>query len=223
MTALLRAEGLTKGYSRGLLETTVLRGVSLTIARGETASLVGESGSGKSTLLALLAGLMRPGSGRVIFDEQDLAELDDAGRATLRARRIGVALQKGNLIPFLTAAENVQLALDLGGRGHRSDRAAELLERLGVGHRADHRPSRLSGGEAQRVALAVALANAPDLLLADEIVGELDSGTAEQVIGVVFEESERQGLAVLLVTHSRELAATTQTELALVDGEVRRL
>jgi putative ABC transport system ATP-binding protein len=223
MTVLLQAEALTKTYGAGLYETTVLRGATLTVARGETVSLVGESGSGKSTLLSLLAGLMRPGSGRVVFEGRDLAELDDAGRAGLRARRIGVTLQKGNLIPFLSARENVRLALDFGGRVQPSSRATELLERLGVGARSDHLPIRLSGGEAQRVALAVALANAPDLLLADEIVGELDSDTAAQVIDVVFEASEQQGLAVLLVTHSRELAARAQTQLLLADGKVRGL
>lgn len=222
MSALLQAESLTKAYGRGLLETIVLRGASLTLDRGETVSLVGDSGSGKSTLLSLLAGLMRPASGRVVFDGQELGKLDDTARARLRARRIGVALQKGNLIPFLTARENVQLALDLGGSGQPPSRATELLNRFGVGKRSDHLPSRLSGGEAQRVALAVALANTPDLLLADEIVGELDSETAAQVMDVVFEAAEQQGLAVLLVTHSRELAAQANTRLALLDGTVTR-
>jgi ABC-type lipoprotein export system ATPase subunit len=222
MTALLEAEALTKAYGDGRLETVVLRGASLTIRRGEVVSLVGASGSGKSTLLSLLAGLMRPGSGRVVFDGCEFDALDDARRAALRARRIGVALQKGNLIPFLSARENVQLALDLAGeRG--TDRAVGLLDRLGVGERADHRPSRLSGGEAQRVALAVALANAPDLLLADEIVGELDSETAGQVMDAVFEAADQRGLAVLLVTHSRELAAQADRQLTLVDGRVRQL
>jgi ABC-type lipoprotein export system ATPase subunit len=222
MTALLEAERLTKAFRRGPLETTVLRGASLAIAPGEVVSLVGKSGSGKSTLLSLLAGLMRPGSGRIVFDGHDLGELPETTLAALRARRIGVALQKGNLVPFLSARENVQLALDLGGRGSDSRRTSELLERLGVAHRSEHRPSRLSGGEAQRVSLAVALANAPDLLLADEIVGELDSATAGVVMDAVFEASEREGLAVLLVTHSAELAARAGRQLVLVHGEVRR-
>jgi putative ABC transport system ATP-binding protein len=200
-----------------------LRGATLEIARGETTSLVGVSGSGKSTLISLLAGLMVPDGGRVLFDGQDLGELDDPARARLRANRIGVALQNSNLIPFLTAVENVQLAIDLAGDGAPASRAEELLERLGLSDRRGHLPRRLSGGESQRVALAVALANEPDLLLADEVVGELDSTTAEHVMEVVFEASREHVLTVLLVTHSMELAARTQHRLRLVDGEVHQL
>jgi putative ABC transport system ATP-binding protein len=223
VSGLLQAQGLSKAYRHGELKTRVLRGASLEIARGESTSLVGVSGSGKSTLISLLAGLMVPDSGRVLFDSQDLNELDDPARARLRANHIGVALQNSNLIPFLTAVENVQLAIDLAGRGVARSRADELLDQLGMVARRDHLPRRLSGGEAQRVALAVALANEPDLLLADEVVGELDSTTAEHVMDVVFEASRERGLTVLLVTHSMELAALTQHQLRLVDGEVHRL
>jgi putative ABC transport system ATP-binding protein len=223
VSGLLQAQGLSKAYRSGERETRVLRGASLEIVRGETTSLVGVSGSGKSTLISLLAGLMVPDSGRVMFDGQDLNELDDPARARLRANRIGVALQNSNLIPFLTAAENVELALDLAGNGAAASRADELLEQLGLADRRDHLPRRLSGGEAQRVALAVALANDPDLLLADEVVGELDSATAGQVMEVVFGASRERGLTVLLVTHSNELAMRTQHQLRLVDGEVHRL
>jgi putative ABC transport system ATP-binding protein len=223
VNALLQAQGLSKAYQHGDLETRVLRGASLEVRRGETTSLVGVSGSGKSTLISLLAGLMVPDGGRVLFDGQDLNELDDPARARLRANRIGIALQTNNLIPFLTAVENVQLAIDFAGRPAPASRAGELLERLGLADRRDHLPRRLSGGEAQRVALAVALANEPDLLLADEVVGELDSTTAEHVMDMVFEASRERGLTVLLVTHSAQLAARTGTQLRLVDGEVRRL
>jgi putative ABC transport system ATP-binding protein len=223
VSGLLQAQGLSKAYRHGELERRVLQGASLELARGETTSLLGVSGSGKSTLLSLLAGLMTPDDGRVLFDGQDLNALDDAARAGLRANRVGVALQNSNLIPFLTAVENVQLAIDLAGAGAPASRADELLERLGLTDRRDHLPRRLSGGEAQRVALAVALANDPDLLLADEVVGELDSVTAEHVMEVVFEASRERGLTVLLVTHSTELAARTQQQLRLVEGEVRRL
>jgi putative ABC transport system ATP-binding protein len=220
VSELLQARDLSKAYRNRELETRVLRAASLEISRGETTSLVGVSGSGKSTLISLLAGLMVPDGGRVLFDGQDLNELDDTARARLRANRVGVALQNGNLIPFLTAVENVQLAIDLAGPHAPASRADELLEQLGLANRRDHLPRRLSGGEAQRVALAVALANEPDLLLADEVVGELDSTTAEQVMDVVFEASSKWGLAVLLVTHSMQLAARTQNQLRLVDGEV---
>jgi putative ABC transport system ATP-binding protein len=220
---LLEAQGLSKAYRQGELETRVLRDASLEIALGETTSLVGVSGSGKSTLISLIAGLMVPDSGRVLFDGKDLNELDDAARARLRANRIGVALQSSNLIPFLTAVENVQLAIDFAGNDASDSEADELLEQLGLVDRRDHLPRRLSGGEAQRVALAVALANKPDLLLADEVVGELDSATAEHVLETVFEASRERGLTVLLVTHSMALAGRTQNQLRLVDGEVHRL
>lgn len=222
MSQLLAAEGVSKAYRQGALETRVLSEVSLQVARGETTSLIGVSGSGKSTLISLLAGLMSPDTGRIWFDGQDLRELDDAGRARLRANHIGVALQNSNLIPFLSAVENVQLAVDLAGDEAPGSRADELIEQLGLADRREHLPRRLSGGEAQRVALAVALANQPDLLLADEVVGELDSATAERVMEVIFEASRERGLAVLLVTHSLELAARTQNQLRLVDGEVHR-
>ncbi|MDT7577661.1 MAG: putative transport system ATP-binding protein [Pseudonocardiales bacterium] len=220
MSALVQTVGLSKAYRHGEVETRVLRDVSLELVRGETTSLVGVSGSGKSTLISLLAGLMVPDAGRVLFDGHDLNRLDDTDRARLRANHIGVALQKGNLIPFLTAVENVQLAIDLAGPGPEAARAEDLLAELGLAGRRHHLPRRLSGGEAQRVALAIALANEPDLLLADEVVGELDSVTAERVTDTVFGAWRDRGLTVLLVTHSRELAARTDRQLRLLDGEV---
>jgi putative ABC transport system ATP-binding protein len=217
---LLRVERLAKTYWSNEVQTPVLRDVSLELERGETASLVGVSGSGKSTLLSLLAGLMRPESGTIVFDGEDLGRLDDTSRARLRARRIGVVLQSGNLIPFLTAAENVELAIELAGGARRAARAVALLREVGLGDRLDHRPARLSGGEAQRVSVAVALANEPDLLLADEITGQLDAETAGEVMGTIFEAWRERGLTVLFVTHSGELAERAERRFALVDGEV---
>jgi putative ABC transport system ATP-binding protein len=217
---LLRVDGLAKSYRSGAVETVVLHGVTLELEHAVTASLVGVSGSGKSTLLSLLAGLMRPQSGTIVFDGEDLGALDDAARARLRARRIGVVLQSGNLIPFLTAAENVELAIEVAGGARRSARAAALLREVGLGDRLHHRPARLSGGEAQRVAVAVALANDPDLLLADEITGQLDAATAAGVMEIIFAAWRERGLTVLFVTHSRALAERAQHRFALVDGEV---
>jgi putative ABC transport system ATP-binding protein len=217
---LLRVEGLAKTYRSGDLETPVLRGVSLELERGATASLIGVSGSGKSTLLSLLAGLMRAQSGSVVFDGTDLAQLDDRSRARLRSSRIGVVLQSGNLIPFLTAEENVELAVELAGGARHPERATALLHAVGLLKRLDHKPARLSGGEAQRVAVAVALANEPDLLLADEITGQLDAETADEVMDVIFTARRERGLAVLFVTHSAALAARAERRFALVDGEV---
>jgi ABC-type lipoprotein export system ATPase subunit len=220
---LVRVDMVSKAYRVGDVDTPVLEGVSFDVGRGQTTSLVGASGSGKSTLLGLLAGLLRPGEGTIAFEGQDIAAMDDSERAALRARRIGIVLQRGNLVPFLTAAENVELAVRLAGgpeRRRRGRRARSLLAELGVGDRADHRPHQLSGGESQRVAVALALANDPDLLLADEVTGELDSAHAEQVLDVIFEAWRERGLTVLFVTHSREQAARADHRLQLSDGLV---
>ncbi|HEV7460956.1 MAG TPA: ABC transporter ATP-binding protein [Solirubrobacteraceae bacterium] len=218
---LVHVDGVSKSYVSAAGSTPVLEGLSLSLERGETTSLVGASGSGKSTLIALLAGLMRPDSGRVVFDGRDTTQLDDTARAELRAGRIGVVMQSGNLIPFLTAMENVELAIEFAGRAASQDRARELLMEVGLGHRLHHLPRRMSGGEAQRVSLAMALANDPDLLLADEATGELDSANAERVMGMIRDAWSERGLTVLLVTHSAELAATAQRRLRLSSGEVQ--
>ena len=216
----MRVDEVSKSFREGENETDVLRGVGLELARGEATSLVGRSGSGKSTLIALLAGLLLPDAGTVVFDGRDVAALGDAGRAQLRASRIGVVLQRDNLIPFLSACENVELAMRIAGGQRARARARDLLSELGLGQRLHHRPSALSGGESQRVAVAVALANEPDLLLADEVTGELDSTTAEQVMGVIHEAWRERGLSVLYVTHSDELAARAEHRLGLSDGAV---
>ena len=171
----------------------------------------------------MLAGLLAPDAGRVTFDGRELSALDDTARARIRANRIGVVLQRGNLVAFLTALENVELAIGIAGGQHRLAGARDLLSELGLGRRLHHRPQMLSGGETQRVAVAVALANEPELLLADEVTGELDSTTAEQVMEVIFEAWRQRGLTVLYVTHSRELAARAQCRLGLSDGAVHRL
>jgi putative ABC transport system ATP-binding protein len=217
---LVRLQGVSKSYGTGPNRLHVLDGVDLELRRGETTSLVGRSGSGKSTLISLIAGLMRPDAGHVHVGGQRTDELDEADRARLRAERIGVVLQSDNLIPFLTAVENVELAMGFApGRGSPR-RARELLGELGLGDRMDHLPRQLSGGEAQRVAVAVALANQPDLLLADEVVGQLDSATAAHVAELVFAASRERDLAVLYVTHDERLARRAQHPLRLADRRV---
>ena len=214
---LVRLDGVSKRYS----DRWVLRDVHLDLARGEAMSLVGASGSGKSTLISLVAGLLEPDEGSVLFDGTEIEQLNDEGRAQLRADRIGVVLQSGNLISFLTGAENIELATRLGhGDGAR---ARHLLSEVGVADRADHLPRRMSGGQAQRVAIAVALANDPDLLLADEITGQLDSRTADQVMRAIDGACARRGLTVLFVTHDHDLAGRADRRLVLEDGRVHEV
>lgn len=222
MTPLVHLEDVSKTFREGSIERPVLRRADLELHRGEMTSLVGTSGSGKSTLISLLAGLMLPDSGRVVFDGDEITGLDDVARAELRARRVGIVLQSGNLIPFLTATQNVELAMEFGRR-HDGARATELLTGLGLGERLDHVPRRMSGGEGQRVSMAVALASDPDLLLADEVTGQLDSVSAERVMDVIFSAWRSRGLTVLYVTHNPELAARAERRLVLEDGEVRDL
>jgi len=201
----------------------VLDRASLELARGQTVSLVGVSGSGKSTLISLLSGLLQPDAGRILFDGDDLAALGERDRAALRAGRIGIVLQSGNLVPFLTAHENVKLAIELADGERPAERARALLEELGLGDRLDHFPRLLSGGEAQRVAVAMALANEPDLLLADEATGELDSASAEQVMQLMFTARRERGVTVLFVTHSAELAGRAERRLRLAHGQVEEV
>jgi putative ABC transport system ATP-binding protein len=217
---LVELKDVFKIYKEGTTETVALRGASMDLPRGRMTSLVGPSGSGKSTLLSLIAGLALPSAGQVVVDGTDISRLDEPARARLRAERIGVIFQSGNLIPFLSAVENVELAMGIAGKRGGRAHAREVLSELGLGNRLHHRSTQLSGGEVQRVAIAVALANDPDLLLADELTGELDSATAAQVMSLLAKAWQDRELTVLLVTHNRELAARADHRLRLVDGLV---
>jgi putative ABC transport system ATP-binding protein len=210
---------LFKVYREGDTETVALRGASLTLHPGEFVSLVGPSGSGKSTLLSIMAGLTLPTAGRVMIGGRDLSRLDESERAEVRAEKIGLVFQRGNLIPFLTTQENVELALEAPrGRRRSLARARELLDVLGLDSRRGHRPHQLSGGEAQRAGIAVALANEPDLLLGDEITGELDSETSAQVMAVLLRLRTESRLTLLVVTHNPALAASADRRLVITDG-----
>lgn len=218
---LARLRDVFKIYREGSTETVALRGTDLDLPRGRMTSLVGPSGSGKSTMLSLLAGLSLPSAGQVIFEGTDISRLDESARARLRAERMGMVFQSGNLIPFLNARENVQLAERLAGKPGKASHARELLSEVGLAQRLTHLPRQLSGGEAQRVSIAVALANDPDLLLADELTGELDTATAAKVMDVLRGAWERRHLTILLVTHNRDLAAQADHRLRLLDGIVK--
>jgi putative ABC transport system ATP-binding protein len=216
----VRLEAVSKAYGNGSSRLEVLNDLELDLPQGETTSLVGRSGSGKSTLLSLIAGLMRPDSGHISIGGQRMDQLNDDGRAGLRAERIGFVLQSDNLIPFLTAVENVELAIGFA-QGRRSmARARDLLSDLGLGQRINHLPRQLSGGESQRVAVAVALANEPDLLLADEVVGQLDSHTAADVMEMIFQASRDRNLTVLYVTHDEQLARRAHRSFRLSNHRV---
>lgn len=216
---ILELRSVSKSFETQPQPTQVLRNVDLTIRYGQKASLIGPSGSGKSTLLSLIAGLLRPDSGTVAIDGLPIEDLDDGARAVLRANTVGIALQSDNLIPFLTAAENVELAFAFSskaGRERPKARATSLLDRFGVSHRAQHLPRHLSGGEAQRVALAVSMANEPSLLLADEVVAQLDGETAGHVIDEVLGSE----FAVLYVTHDVALANLAEHRFELANRQV---
>jgi putative ABC transport system ATP-binding protein len=213
---------VTKNYETPAGEFPALCGIDLEIAAGELVAVVGRSGSGKSTLLNLIAGIDRPSSGKVVVDNTSLGELTENRLAAWRGRKIGLVFQFFQLMPTLTAAENVMLPMDFVGTvlpGQRRVRALELLEQMGVARHADKLPSALSGGEQQRVAIARALANDPPVLLADEPTGNLDSHTAT-VIFAAFASLARNGKTVLIVTHERDFAASLSRSIELADGAV---
>jgi len=219
MTTLLQAESLYRFYHAGDDETLALQGVSLSVDAGEMVAVTGPSGSGKSTLLACLAGLDDPTAGMVLVDGQRLSRRPEAERAALRASSIGMLFQSANLVEHLDVTENVRLAQRMAGGGGDRARTEALLEQVGLIARAHARPSELSGGELARAGLAVALANDPPVLLADEPTGELDGVTTERVLGLLRERA-RAGGAVVVVTHNPAVAEAADRRVELADGRV---
>ncbi|MCA1937430.1 MAG: ABC transporter ATP-binding protein [Dechloromonas sp.] len=199
--------GLGKTVDNGGEPLTILQDISFSVMPGETVAIVGASGSGKSTLLGLLAGLDVPTAGEIRLDGVSLAALDEDARAHARGRLLGFVFQSFQLLPALTALENVMLPLELAGRKDAAALARDWLERVGLGHRLKHYPKHLSGGEQQRVALARAFSPAPRLVLADEPTGNLDAVTGKQVIELMFDLNARQGTTLILVTHDEAIAA----------------
>lgn len=222
MSTVVTAREVTRDYRRGRTTVRALRGATVTVRRGDFLAVTGPSGSGKSTLLHLLGGVDVATSGEVLFLGRDFARLSVEERAALRLREVGLVFQRFHLLPMLTAIENVELPLAAARvpRRERRERAAAVLERVGLADRLRHRPSELSGGQCQRVAIARAMANDPALVLADEPTGELDRATSRRVLAL-FQELNAGGTTIVVATHDLELAAGAHTRIEVVDGRTR--
>lgn len=218
--AIIELADVIRVYREADVETIALRGIDLSIAPGEFVALMGRSGSGKSTLLQLIAGSDRPTAGRVIVDGIDLSRASEDQRASLRGAHVGIVFQSQNLIPFLTLQENVVLASLLAGRPVDRHGAAAMLTRVGLEGRADHRPTQLSGGEQQRAALAAVLVTRPPIVLADEITGELDSASADLLLGLLEEIHAMDAMTLVLATHDPDVAGRADRIIELRDGRV---
>jgi putative ABC transport system ATP-binding protein len=219
---ILVAEGVRKVYRTGQVEVEALHGLDLTVAQGELVAVMGPSGSGKTTLLNCLSGLDDIDGGRVLVDGKDLFAMSDAARTTHRAESMGFIFQAFNLIPAFTVAENVELPLLLIGTRQKEARirAVEMLERVGLGHRTDHRPSELSGGEQQRVAIARALVARPAIVWADEPTGNLDTHMADQIVELLHELNRSDGQTIVLVTHDPGIGESSNRLVRMVDGRL---
>lgn len=220
MPKILKITGLEKTYTSGNKQLTVLHDIFFEVEQGQTFSIVGPSGSGKTTLLGLCAGLDQPNAGRVELCGQDLNDLNEDQRAQLRNKEVGFIFQNFQLLPTLTALENVSVPLELQGNKDAVKKSKVLLEKVGLGDRMHHYPSQLSGGEQQRVALARAFANAPSILFADEPTGNLDDDTGEKVIQLLFDLNKENGTTLVIITHDLELANRTQQILRLKGGKI---
>jgi putative ABC transport system ATP-binding protein len=217
---MLEVQSLTKTYNSGSRALTVLDSVSFNINEGETFAIVGPSGSGKTTLLGLCAGLDRASSGSVTLNGIKLDDLNEDDRAAVRNEHVGFIFQNFQLIPTLTALENVMVPLELRGEKNAAKTALDLLERVGLGDRKNHYPSQLSGGEQQRISLARAFSNRPKILFADEPTGNLDDETSQKVVDLIFDLNKAAGTTLVLVTHDLELANKTQKIIQLKGGKV---
>jgi lipoprotein-releasing system ATP-binding protein len=220
--AVLRLEQIAKTFAQGPRRLEVLKGIDLTVRRGECLAIVGPSGAGKSTLLHIACGLMRPSAGGVILEDKRLSDLSDLELSQVRNQRVGFIFQLHHLMPEFSAWENVALPALIAGAGHAQAlaRARELLDQVGLAERGTHRPGELSGGEQQRVAIARALINSPALLLADEPTGDLDAATAEGIHAVLQRLNREQGQTLVIVTHNPELSRLANRIITLRDGQI---
>ncbi len=219
--AIIEARDLRKTYHVGEVDVHALRGVDLKVEAGEFVAIVGPSGSGKSTLFHILGGLTPPTSGKVLLDGQDLSALTEAQRTELRKRKVGFVFQRYNLLPTLTAADNIEIARYIARRdGEPDPKFKEALEMLGISHRLHHKPRAMSGGEQQRVAIARGIVNNPAILLADEPTGNLDTENSEIVLRLLRGLNERLGQTILMITHNPEAAAFAHRVVKMRDGRV---
>ena len=211
---------MTLALGRAPARTEILRGIDLSVAKGETVALLGPSGSGKSSLMALLAGLERPTSGSILVEGMDFGRMDEDALAVARRGRIGIVLQAFHLLPTMSALENVAVPLELAGVGDAFAKAESELEAVGLGHRLRHYPSQLSGGEQQRVAIARALVPRPGLLFADEPTGNLDTATGSAIADLLFDRQRETGTTLFIITHDPRLADRCARVIELGDGRI---
>jgi putative ABC transport system ATP-binding protein len=216
---MIELENITKVYRMGKVDVNALRGVTLSIAPGEMVAIVGASGSGKSTLMNIIGCLDKPTSGKYIFNGANVMQLSDNKLAEMRNKKFGFVFQEYNLLPRSTALANVELPLIYSGVRQRRKRALEALERVGLAARANHKPTELSGGEQQRVAIARALVNNPEIILADEPTGNLDSVATADIVSI-FRQLNQDGITIVLVTHEADIAAQAKRIIRLMDGQI---
>jgi len=218
---IIQIRGLRKVFPLGEISVEALRGIDLDISRGEFVSVVGPSGSGKSTMFHVLSGLTNATAGSVVIDGVDIAKLDEAGRTALRKQKVGIVFQKYNLLPTLTAKENIQIALDIAGKDvDWGARFQEVLKVLDIESRLEHKPRAMSGGEQQRVAIARAIVNHPAILLADEPTGNLDSKNSDAVLALLRELNKEFGQTIVMITHNPEAAAYADRTVRMRDGRI---
>ena len=216
---MIELENITKVYRMGKVDVPALRGIDLSISQGEMLAIIGASGSGKSTLMNIIGCLDKPTVGRYIFEGADVSRLNDNKLAEVRNKKLGFVFQEYNLLSRASALSNVELPLIYSGGRNKHKRAMEALARVGLGERANHRPTELSGGEQQRVAIARALVNNPAVILADEPTGNLDSAVTAEIISI-FRQLNREGITVVMVTHEMDIAEQTQRIIRLYDGKI---